>query len=1119
MKKIYYFILALFYAGAFAQTIPPGESISLDEQLSNINQSSVTSGIIYERVAPLANLYNFNKTTAFNTANFDYFKQVLGEMNRASNGTKFTTIANFKGLISTTTPTNAVDIAILNTQFNILNYNEENPSLGGLTYNTSTNKFVQIAGKVPFYLLDNTVIAATKYAIKGSSAVFKIRNDLFFQNGTRVIKTLVANFDNGTNYTIVTNQVMTNQSITVPYTTTGLKNLTFTVTYTDNTTLTTYAKIRFNYVSPIILQKNGNSVPACTSIYENKADFPITATESFTGYAAGDPTIKAKLNYRVFYANADRKIRKPIIIIDGFDPQDRRKFEDCDCAADVDNDDCPQRFSKDGVFDPIKHRSMTDVMEYYDAQGTHRIIDILREPVPEKNFDVILVNQPKYQTINSQTGQIVTIDGGAYYIESNALALVALIKDINGQVLANGSTSKIAIVGPSMGGQISRYALAYMEKKYAETNDTAWQHNTYLWVSVDSPHLGANIPMGDQAMLSLAKFSSDGAMDFYDNSLGSPAAKQQLLEFHNEQQVSTPFGIVGNYNQVNESMLNAQTVSQNLPLNRGNPYFQQYYNNQNSNGVPNSHGWPVSLRKVAVVNGSLTGSKEAVDSIGRQIMDFGANSEKVLNIRGFQRVHLDLGLGSVTFRIHIASLEAQFMPGSGTGPTRISRFKKMYDDRTTQSPNYNARGNMDNVPGGYFAAQNDILVSTLVHDPVPGINLSSLHNWNLNNVNFENFVKALSEVFGGSEWYLHDFNPINSFVPTFSSLAITDPNRDWNGPLDYNLTCPTNRKTPFDSYFGESRNSRHTSFTTASVSWLLKELAGQPQAPWFPVAASLTGPDRLCNGSFGSYGFSDICKIPSEATWTSSANLLITASGGLNVTVKGLSSGPGFVRAIFSNGLTATKAVYVGTPRPVIQDHPCPTGSQDAPCFITATPNNNYLIFTLTSSDLGSIPLGSVQWQWEKISGNFLFLNNGVYNSATATGQTANMYLTGPNPNPQGLFFRCRMKTNCTDWGDWKTFQWTDGTTLPPPPVDKYFKVSPNPAPSVVQITLLDPNVVPPGNNFPSQLFSVYGQQLLQTTIVNNVGSYYLGTLTHGSNYIIKITVGSHEESHTILVQ
>lgn len=59
-------------------------------------------------------------------------------------------------------------------------------------------------------------------------------------------------------------------------------------------------------------------------------------------------------------------------------------------------------------------------------------------------------------------------------------------------------------------------------------------HNTYLWVSIDSPHLGANIPLGDQALLNLVKNSSHEAKAFYEKDLSSPAAQQQLIEFHRE---------------------------------------------------------------------------------------------------------------------------------------------------------------------------------------------------------------------------------------------------------------------------------------------------------------------------------------------------------------------------------------------------------------------------------------------------------------------------------------------------------------------------------------------------------------------------------------------------------
>jgi len=312
-----------------------------------------------------------------------------------------------------------------------------------------------------------------------------------------------------------------------------------------------------------------------------------------------------------------------------------------------------------------------------------------------------------------------------------------------------------------MAGQISRYALSYMEKKFAETNNPIWKHNTYLWISIDSPHLGANIPMGDQALLYLLKDAGIGAAeDFYDKELSSPASQQQLIEFHRDG---------SSYHLVNQNYLNAQTISQNMPNNRGNSMFQQLYNNQNSNGVSGSNGWPMNLRKIALVNGSLSGSKLTQSKNGNPFISFANDGDKVFNLRGFQRVHIPLPIGSITFRVHIASLEAYNMP-TYDSESRISRFKKLFNDKTTKSPNINSRGCMDNVSGGFFNAQAQISDSATSQDPAPGVSLTSLNNWSLNNLSFENIFKSISELLGGSEWYLHEYNPIHTFIPTFSTL-------------------------------------------------------------------------------------------------------------------------------------------------------------------------------------------------------------------------------------------------------------------------------------------------------------------------------------------------------------
>lgn len=76
MKKIIILLGAfLCFGNTFSQTS------LLDKQLVNVNKVSVTSGIIYDRAAPLADLcvYNMPAEKPHNTADFRFFKQALFE--------------------------------------------------------------------------------------------------------------------------------------------------------------------------------------------------------------------------------------------------------------------------------------------------------------------------------------------------------------------------------------------------------------------------------------------------------------------------------------------------------------------------------------------------------------------------------------------------------------------------------------------------------------------------------------------------------------------------------------------------------------------------------------------------------------------------------------------------------------------------------------------------------------------------------------------------------------------------------------------------------------------------------------------------------------------------------
>src|SRR5690606_23245346 len=113
----------------------------------------------------------------------------------------------------------------------------------------------------------------------------------------------------------------------------------------------------------------------------------------------------------------------------------------------------------------------------------------------------------------------------------NAMVLIKLIQEVNAELATNGSNEKIVIIGPSMGGQIARYALAYMEKRQA-LGVADMDHNTRLYISFDSPHRGANIPISaQQALYHLGNYANQqAARETYKKQIRSYAARQLLIE-------------------------------------------------------------------------------------------------------------------------------------------------------------------------------------------------------------------------------------------------------------------------------------------------------------------------------------------------------------------------------------------------------------------------------------------------------------------------------------------------------------------------------------------------------------------------------------------------------------
>lgn len=125
------------------------------------------------------------------------------------------------------------------------------------------------------------------------------------------------------------------------------------------------------------------------------------------------------------------------------------------------------------------------------------------------------------ENLRSQGYDIILLDfeDGADFIEKNSALLIKLIELARDYKVGN---EEMVVSGASMGGQITRIALKQMES-------AGNPHCTRLWISMDSPHCGANIPMGLQRTISFLANYDDQANLFLERFLKRPAARQLLL--------------------------------------------------------------------------------------------------------------------------------------------------------------------------------------------------------------------------------------------------------------------------------------------------------------------------------------------------------------------------------------------------------------------------------------------------------------------------------------------------------------------------------------------------------------------------------------------------------------
>lgn len=631
MKKLY--VLVVFLSPLFSSA----QNLQTDF-FNSLDNSQITTGILYDRVFQIADLTSENTLATGNR-----ISQALSELTRADYYNRFPEYTIIREIKKEAFISNEVPLSIIFSEIQKLSASAFEEGIisvspeGDMVLNQALShdhlEKYQIALASP--LKENK---------RGLSVKYTLPENLIFNTTAVAIKTITIDFGNG-----VFEKMNPNQSKTIQYNSPGTKNITFKITLENNETIHLYSSIKIRTNTFDVNTKNTGAIQPIESTITYQG---FSESQAFTGIG----------EYQIFIDNTDGVFDKPIILIDGFDPGDTR-----------------------------------DINAIYQTMSFNNGSENLADEARDLGYDVVILNFPVYTRNGTEL-----IDGGTDFIQRNAFVLVELINQINALKVGD---EELVIIGPSMGGLVSRYALRYMEQNGID-------HETRLWLSFDSPHLGANVPIGIQHLFNYVAYGPFGDVtlqELVDGVLRNPAAKQMLIDhFEGHLLPGDPF-----------------EFDPTIVLPTGAPNFRDAFQNE-----LDAMGYPQNTRNIAISNGS--GSGQTTGTPGMNVIDYEFYPD---GPSGFTR----------------ALIEVNFTPEANQ-TARVSRLRSQIfivfwitvdeSEAFAMSPSFS--DGLDSAPGGQFNIAN--LAGDVGDNPI-------LLDF-LENLNIDAF----------------------DFIPTLSSLAITSTN-------------------------------------------------------------------------------------------------------------------------------------------------------------------------------------------------------------------------------------------------------------------------------------------------------------------------------------------------------
>ncbi len=696
------------------------------------------------------------------------------------------------------------------------------------------DKYVGSVWQNPYQEFNTMAISPSTINYNLTYCSVVLPSNLFLSNRSSEISSIQFDAADGLGY----RTIQYNTPVTLNYADTGWKRWIFRITLTSGQQLFSHTKVHFSNTSNVA----GSGGAAARGVADRRA--AITATEQFNGvFGVADIVIS--------YRNVnDQVLRRPLIVAEGFDPGWITSPEE-----------------------PEGENTFAGFVRSVRGSNSIALQNLITDNPSQ--YDLVYVNWRN----------------GTDFLQRNELALEAVIRWVNANKQPLGGVMQPNVVlGSSMGGVIARMALGRMDRGGGQNGAGGFAaHQTNLYVSLDAPHQGANVPLGYQA-------AARHATRMYVSTGGLAVAVEIIQLLRNG-----PSPLLN-------LLLADQPASRQMLTNRIDINYNQNNatNQQFLQELRTQWAYPVNIRNIAISNGSEC----AIDQ------EFAAGSSLLYHYRSTKTRFI----GDLIFMVAGAGLAYLNAPAIITIPLILpgsNRFELTIDIKAIANGGGNAvyYGNIKLTKKILWLVPVSVNIANKTYNAPTGILPFDTYPGGFYTLTLANQPGSVSQ-----DWMFSYNNSFFiqrrfSFIPTTSSLDIgqgntaltnanylaryvgaTPPVAPLNTPFANFATAFNQDGTQWifdNSNFRRLNNEPHEGLFIRNANFLANELNGinnlRTNCEAFCANGTITGNPLVCNtqnftapfGNGVTYNWS--ISDPTIATLTPNGNtVLVTRNNGAN---------------------------------------------------------------------------------------------------------------------------------------------------------------------------------------------------------------------------------------------